>query len=378
MTRRSWWLALVLALLPAAATAAEPFRYPEGKHGKGELKYVNDIPVLVAQGTPEEIGEQVGALALKPSAGGAIGLFQKFLKDRGLDKAMPLVMAGCRKLYERFPDDLRKELEAMSRTGGVDLDLLIVANTFVDFAKLGGCSGLIVEPGRSKTNSLLYGRNTDLPPLGNADEYSLVIVYKQNGKRPFATVTFPGAVFGTAGVNASGLCLGVNEVTSAGDESPRFNSKGSPMMPLLRRLLEGCATVTEAEKFLRDEQPTTMINIIVCDKEVGTVFEVTTKTVIARKPEEGLCSCTNHFRTKELATDTTCRRFDALETSRKLDKVGPEDVAAKLDAANQGDATMQTMIFEPAALKLSLALGKKSSAKPLKLLELEPLLRAER
>src|SRR5436309_1915765 len=37
--------------------AAEPFRFPEKKHGKGELKYVNKLPVLVLSGTPEEMGE---------------------------------------------------------------------------------------------------------------------------------------------------------------------------------------------------------------------------------------------------------------------------------------------------------------------------------
>src|SRR5437588_12167865 len=51
---------------PASAAApAEPFRFPEKQHGKGELKYINKIPVLTVEGTPEEIGEQVGVLALK-------------------------------------------------------------------------------------------------------------------------------------------------------------------------------------------------------------------------------------------------------------------------------------------------------------------------
>src|SRR5262249_18461781 len=157
------------------------------------------------------------------------------------------------------------------------------------------------------------------------------------------------------------------------DDSPRFNPKGTPMVAIMRRLIDGCASVAEAEKLLRAEQPTTMINLIVCDKDGGTVFEVTPKTVVARGPSDGLCSCTNHFRSKELAADTDCRRFTALEESRKADKLGVEDVQDLLHAANQGDATMQTMVFEPAALKLHLALGKKSSAKPLNLLELGSL-----
>src|SRR5207244_11812823 len=47
--------------------AAEPFRLPEQKHGQGELKYINGLPVLMVEGTPEAIGEQAAFLAVKPA-----------------------------------------------------------------------------------------------------------------------------------------------------------------------------------------------------------------------------------------------------------------------------------------------------------------------
>src|SRR5262249_33421059 len=40
--------------------------YDEGKHGKGELKYINGLPILIVEGTPEEIGNQIGTLTKKP------------------------------------------------------------------------------------------------------------------------------------------------------------------------------------------------------------------------------------------------------------------------------------------------------------------------
>jgi hypothetical protein len=47
-----------LLLIPVAtALAAASFRYTEAKHGKDELKYINDLPVLIVSGTPEEIGD---------------------------------------------------------------------------------------------------------------------------------------------------------------------------------------------------------------------------------------------------------------------------------------------------------------------------------
>ena len=69
MKRRTVTIVVLIAtmvLCGTAARAANRFRYPEAKHGKGELRYVNGLPVLLVQGSPAEIGDQVGTLALKP------------------------------------------------------------------------------------------------------------------------------------------------------------------------------------------------------------------------------------------------------------------------------------------------------------------------
>src|SRR5262249_46792264 len=140
-----------------------------------------------------------------------------------------------------------------------------------------------------------------------------------------------------------------------------------------------CATVAEAEKLLRTFRRTRSANLAVCDRTRSAVFEITPKNVILRRATEGICCCTNHFRSDLLAADRTCPRYDALERSRSLAMLGVADVAKYLHAANQGPATMQTMVFEPDALTLHLAFGKgPSSALPLKTLELAPLLRKER
>ena len=59
--RRSLYCLAILSLGSITAIAAEPFRFPEGRYGKGELRYINGVPVLTAVGTPEEIGGQIGA-----------------------------------------------------------------------------------------------------------------------------------------------------------------------------------------------------------------------------------------------------------------------------------------------------------------------------
>jgi hypothetical protein len=364
-------LLLLVGLVPARAD--QPFRYLEGKHGKGELKYINGVPVLILEGTPEEIGEQGGALVIK-SGPQLAGLFKDFLKDRGLEKAWPLLCTASARMLPQFPPDYLKELDAISKASGYDRDLFIVANTYADMYKLGGCSTLIVEPERSETKAPLFGRNWDFPPIANLHEMSLVIVCRPKGKHAFASVGFPGMLGCVSAINDAGLALAVNEITEANDDSPRFDPSGTPMVLAFRRVIEECATVEEAEKLLRSMKRTTASSLTVCDKKGGAVFEITPKNLVVRRAEEGICACTNHFRTKELATRTECRRYPILESARAMQKLGVAEVGKKLDEVNQGAYTLQTMVFEPAALKLHLALGKgPASALPLKELDLAPL-----
>src|SRR5262249_47318911 len=59
---------LAVGMLVVPVSAAEPFRFPEAKYGGAELRYVNGIPVLTVAGSPEEMGEAVGVLALRPGS----------------------------------------------------------------------------------------------------------------------------------------------------------------------------------------------------------------------------------------------------------------------------------------------------------------------
>src|SRR5438094_10020438 len=166
------WVFLTVLVAPAAA-ADKPFRYPEGKHGKGELKYVNGVPVLTVEGTPEEIGEAIGVLALKPVKP-LEALFMEFLKQRNIDKILPFFAKSCEGILSRGPAEYRREIDAMAKASGFKRDLIIIANCYIDLAKIGGCSTVVVEPGRSASGNLLFGRNLDLPPLERLHEFAPV------------------------------------------------------------------------------------------------------------------------------------------------------------------------------------------------------------
>jgi predicted choloylglycine hydrolase len=375
MFRRFGFLAAVaVILIPAFVQADQPqaFRYTEGKSGKAELKYVNDLPVLVVEGTPEEMGQQAGELT-KDALKRMLGFSKEFLKAMGYEKRWPMLVEVSKGMSKQFPPDHVREIDALVKSGDIDRELVIVGNTFADISKAGGCSTLIVEADRSASGKPMFGRNLDYPTLGKLQSYSLVTIYRPKGKHAFVSIGFPGLIGVLSGMNDAGLSLATLESYVAKDGAPTLNPKGVAYTLLYRRILEECTTVDDAEKLLRSAERTTMNNLAICDRNGGVVFEFTPKTLAVRRAEKGICPCTNHFRTEELAKDTKCRRYDALSKAWDIDKLDRAAVAKLMHAANQGEFTLQTMIFEPADRKLFLALGKcPTSALPMKELDLTP------
>jgi hypothetical protein len=356
------------------------FRYPEGKHGRGELRYQSGVPVLVVAGSPEEIGEQMGVLALRPAAN-AVGLFENFLADNGLKRFRPILARIGDGLLAKFPEDYRRELNAAAKAGGVERDLLVIGNTFHDMKRLTGCSALMVDPARSWTGSPLTGRNLDFTLLKGMHQYSLVIVYRPAGKQPFAVVACPGAtVLGCAmsAMNGAGLVFGQNDVGRAADGSPAVDLTQVPTAVLARRVLEECTDLEQARTLLQANKPAGRSIFLACDRHGGGVFEVTPRTVMFRHDDRGISVATNHFQCKELAVPKECPRAAALGHALELTKLGIPDITKLMGDANQKARTAHTVVFEPARLRIHVAFGdgeRPATAFPLRELDLSELLR---
>lgn len=375
--KRKWLLVVGCFLaLASGSLAAEPFRYPEATHGTGQLRYQDGIPIVTLQGSPAEIGEQMGVLVLKP-AQSLLKKVDDLLAAHGLEQLFPFLVKSGNQMTRQFPPCHLAELESAAKHSGWPRDLLIFANTFPDLKKLTSCSALIVSSEKSATGGPLFGRNLDMPPVFPLYDYTFVAVYRPTGKRSFAVVAYPGTIGCYSGMNDAGLAIVDLTVHVSADGSPSLDPTGVPYTLAMRRVLEECSTVEEAEKLLRSLKRTTMQNIVVCDQQGGAVLEITTKVVIPRRGDGGICSCTNHFRTKELAdaeSPQVCRRFDQLEKSRLENRLAVKDVIQQLDAVNQGRATAQSMVFEPAMLKLHLAIGEgPASSLPFRMIDLKPL-----
>jgi isopenicillin-N N-acyltransferase like protein len=346
------WFLVVSA---PTALAQSPATFPAAKHAGGELKYVTGVPVLTLAGSPAEIGEQFGVLAIK-NAPDLNGLLQRFLKDSKQEEAFPAVKILAKRLAKNLPPAHRTEIETAAKASGFDLDNLFFAAAVYDLSSGMGCSTILVEKDRSVTGKTLFGRNFDWLPTQGLTEHTLVAVYKPAGKHAFAAVTVSPIMGVISGMNDAGLSITINEIhlRQSADKSS-FDWSGTPILSLYRQVLEGCATVAEAEAYLNKAKRTTTACMSACDKDGGKVFEITPKTVHARGPVHGVTCCTNHFCSDGLATPDKCWRLPLLLPLQKEDKkLGVADVFAKLDEVNQKKYTLQSMVFEPANRVLNL------------------------
>src|SRR5579872_3102403 len=106
---RTFLLTGVLLFIPTTAFAGDTKKFPEAKYGKGELRYIDDVPVLILRGKPEEIGEQFGKLAVE-NAPDLMGLHERFLKDSGQEKRYPLIKTLAAALQPNFPPHILTEV----------------------------------------------------------------------------------------------------------------------------------------------------------------------------------------------------------------------------------------------------------------------------
>ena len=66
-------------------------------------------------------------------------------------------------------------------------------------------------------------------------------------------VTIPPILGCISGMNDAGLCIAMNQIDETKDKSTRLNVSGTPTLLLMRKVLEECTTVAQAEKMLRIE-----------------------------------------------------------------------------------------------------------------------------
>ncbi|GAB6167030.1 hypothetical protein JCM19992_30300 [Thermostilla marina] len=354
--------------------------YREGTSGRGELRFVDRVPLLILRGTPQQIGRQEAALCQNAGKDVLLEYPKQLAELLEIDGGWNAFVEAGRRLLPQIPAHHRRELEALAETADIPFDALVAVNTFPDsYRGMMACSSLMVEPPASKTGGLLFGRNLDFFAHREMSRYTIVKVYASHDDCfALAAVGFPGIVGVLSGMNEKGLALAVHEVRMSADRAPQFNPDGVPYMMAMRRVLETCSTCDEAAKMLERMPRTTPLNIALADRKTACVVEMTPKTVAVRRAEDDICVCTNHFRTDRLAWIVFPWRYAILREAVEAKPLGIDDVIGYLDRVNLRFLTVQSMVFETTPLVLHLAWGKTPATKlPYHRVDLKPWLTSQ-
>lgn len=378
-------IALCLATLPILLPLASPQRVraddgvfgPPRTYGKGELRYIEGVPIFILRGSADERGRQEAAFALN-SAEGMLRAPRKLLELMHYPGGWDAFLKKSRPYLARIPAHQRREIEGMvsMADGRVVFEDIAAANVIPDLYRSFACSSLVVLPDKSDDGILRFGRNLDFFSVGVLDRLSVVKVYlPEEGKLRFASIGFPGMVGCLSGINEAGLALAVHEVHLSSDGSPFVAHEAVPYTMLLREVLETCRNVDEAAELLRASARSTRLSIVTADPRQAQVVEFTPTNLAVRQAEDGILACTNHFRMPELRSLTWCSRYPRLREAAELPTVSRSDVMRKLDEVNMRFLTVQSMVFEPQNRQLYLALGSPPvTAGPYRPIDLRPWL----
>jgi isopenicillin-N N-acyltransferase-like protein len=307
-------------------------------------------------------------VALGKSQGDQLGKVIHSVMDGYFKQAFDLSNKQGRKDYERaikfatgFERYLRpehlEEIHALAVTTRVDMGKVMLGQCFPETYAVGACSTVALPAAAAPDGIARFGRNMDYSTFGVLDQHTYLLVYHPRDRYAFASVAAaPGLIGVISGMNEHGLCLATMEVPR-----PLRLPHAMPSMLLFRSVMENCRTVGEAIAFLKKTRRQTAFNLMLMDASGDrAVAEITPSGVtIRRAPGDAALISTNHQRQNDLDTPGRCVRYDFLHDAsrRQFGRISESTIEEMLAGAAQGDATYQSMIFDPANRVLTLAAG---------------------
>ncbi len=367
---------LLLPLLYTGAGAGEP---PAAKVN-GALSRIDGMPVLRVWGTPQERGYAHGFLLGK----NIVSLVDAFLSSGTLGGSVEGYKNRILPMLSRMTIDPEYEAELRGLLAGVEAqaggtvlvpclgrtmryDDLAAINCTADFTRM-GCSSFAVWGPMTKDGYTLAGRNMDWPAVPALLGTQIIVVNVpslDSGKLGWVSITWPGYVICTTGMNAEGVTVSMHD---AGGLPPSTNNGFTPRGLALREAIESAHAATAFEdvaRVLRERVCAVGNNIMVTrprgdNVPAAAVFEYdgylpNDKGVTIRNARKGenFIACTNHYRKR--AEPVSCGRYSRL--SKRLERIagagGRKHLTQKtartmLDRVSmEGIITHHSVVFEP-------------------------------
>ncbi len=330
--------------------------------GASYVKRHGGVLQVGLSGTPEQIGHAQAKLLYPEMLDTEAALWSVF--DQVVPSAMlrgivlDVAQLRFRDLQESIPEPRRVELAAQARAFAPDpwaehlptYQRFVFLNSLYDislsFERSGliGCSSVVLGASRTHEGRVLLGRNFDFETHEVFDRGKAVLLVREQGSIPFASVAWPGLLGVVTGMNAQGVAIVVHGAR-AGTPSPR----GEPVLMTVRGALSHCSTASEAAAYVAARTPMVSHLVLVADATGSTavVERLPGQTAHIREPGASM-ALTNHFEgpvASDPANQRVRARTSTLARRARLDELlaalpgeaTPADVAAILrDKSGKG------------------------------------------
>ena len=349
-------LAVIAETILIGCTRMKAAEWTPASAPGGELAVVAGLPLASTSGTPEQIGNAEGIL-FRDRIGPLLGLMAvqpRLLLVRRSKRFRATVAA--------IGPEPRARLAAMATASGVDGGTLLEANALVDAQ----CSAVVALPVADRP--LRVARNMDFFPAKLLGPGTVVEIVRQDGRRPYASIGWPGSASVISGMNDAGLvaCILLNH------RGPDL-AGGEPVCLRLAGILQHDATVEEAVKRFAASPVGSSHYLLLADATTSTIVWQEPDGLHRDGPVDGWLSATNGRRVEGQPSDDRGRCLRGLCS-------GDPDAARLrqlMTASYMPGINAQAMLFEPATLSLELAVGTgthPAACQPWKRVALGPLL----
>jgi len=327
---------------------------------RGQLRLVEDVPVLRLKGTPREMGYQHGA-ALKRQIRFLHAEYYEAMIKRVVGDAA--IEAWAKETEPFIPEAYREEMRGLAEGCGLSYEEILAVNASIDRFQTVFCSTVVASGAATKGGEVYFGRNLDFPGRNILQRMTVVLVWEPEGGTPLAAVTWPGLVGVLSGMNADGVA-GATMMIHGGERRP-----GLPYLLMYRQALEQARKADDVFASISAAKRTCSNNFTVVDATgAAFVIEFNPATVLRRVAEKGAVCSTNLFisdELRDLCIPVGEGRYESLTGFLEQER-GEIDLAAVqsalADVAKPWYLNVQAMVFLPARRSIDLAKGDKLPA----------------
>jgi isopenicillin-N N-acyltransferase-like protein len=285
-------------------------------------------PLVVARGTPRELGRQHGE-----QCRGRIRAFLGYL-GHTLKRPAEQVRAGSLRflpLFERHCPHLVEEVRGLAEGAGVGLADALAAQVRGELAQAQneGCTTFVIAGRRTASGQPLIGQNSDVEP--ELEEFAYVLRLEPEGKPAVLMWTF-GGMLGYHGLNARGVAHFANSLGGG----PAWR-EGLPHYPVKRLMLEQPDVPAVLDVVARVPVCSSG-NYVLCDGGGAIAdVELTPEGFTVLEDEgAGFLVHTNHF----LRAPHACARADAASVPDSFPRL---ERIRELMAAHAGTLTVEDL-----------------------------------